>query len=78
MGRRQYYIYILTNRSASTPCVGVTGDICRRVIEHKQNTIGGPTSRYNLNQPVYCETTGDVRAAIAREKQIKGWRRAAR
>ncbi len=75
MGRKQYHVYIFANRSASTLYVGVTGDIYRRVIEHKEKKIRGFTARYNLDQLVYCEATHDVRAAIAREKQIKGWRR---
>jgi putative endonuclease len=69
---RAYYVYILTNRSR-TLYTGVTSDLCRRVYEHRLGLIPGFTSRYNITQLVYFEETADVYAAIAREKQIKGW-----
>ena len=71
---RQYYVYILTNRS-KTLYVGVTNDLERRVQEHRTGYSAGFTSRYNLNRLVYYEHTSDVESAIAREKQIKGWLR---
>jgi len=71
---RQYYVYIMTNRS-KTLYTGVTNDIERRVYEHKQKLVDGFTKRYNLTMLVYYETTDDVRSAIRREKQIKGWLR---
>jgi putative endonuclease len=70
----QYYVYIMTNYSR-TLYIGVTNDLQRRVYEHKQKLIPGLTSKYNLTQLVYFETATDVRSAIAREKQIKGWLR---
>ena len=70
-----YFVYILSNRSR-TLYVGVTNNLERRVSEHKQKLIEGFTRRYNVTQLVYCESTEDVRAAITREKQIKGWTRA--
>jgi putative endonuclease len=72
---RQYYVYIMTNHSR-TLYVGVTNDLTRRVQEHKSKLIPGFTAKYNITQLVYFETTQDVRSAIAREKQIKGWLRA--
>jgi putative endonuclease len=72
---RQYYVYIMTNRS-HTLYTGVTNDLRRRVGEHRQKQVPGFTQRYNITQLVYCEETPDVRSAIAREKQIKGWLRA--
>ena len=69
-----YYVYIMTNVS-KTLYVGVTGDLERRVWEHKHKLLSGFTKRYNLTRLVYSEVTPDVRAAIAREKQIKGWLR---
>ena len=68
-----YYVYIMTNRHHSVLYVGVTNDLLRRVYEHKSKTIDGFTSRYNINKLVYFETTNDIRDAITREKQIKGW-----
>ena len=71
----QYYVYIMTNRS-DTLYTGVTNDLQRRVYEHRQKLVDGFTKKYNLNALVYYEATDDVRSAIAREKQIKGWLRA--
>ncbi len=70
-----YYVYILTNRS-DTLYTGVTNNLERRMYEHKQKTLKGFTEKYNLDTLVYDETTGDVRSAIMREKEIKGWTRA--
>jgi putative endonuclease len=72
---RSYFVYILVNRSR-TLYVGVTNNLERRVYEHKHNLVSGFTSRYRIERPVYFEETGDVQAAIAREKQLKGWLRA--
>jgi len=72
---KQYYVYILTNRSR-TLYTGVTNDLQRRVYEHKHKLVPGFTAKYNLTRLVYYEATPDIRAAIAREKQIKGWLRA--
>ena len=72
---KQYYVYILTNRSG-TLYTGVTNNLARRVVEHRSGQVEGFSKRYNLRYLVYYEATSDVRSAIAREKQIKGWRRA--
>ena len=71
---RQYYVYILTN-STRTLYVGVTSDLERRMYEHKSKLVPGFASKYNVTWLAYYEQTSDVRTAIAREKQIKGWRR---
>ena len=71
---KQYYVYIMTNRSG-TLYTGVTNDLRRRVWQHKQKLVEGFTKRYNIMRLVYFEETPDVNAAIAREKQIKSWRR---
>ena len=71
---KQYYVYIMTNRSR-TLYTGMTNDLERRVSEHKQKAIPGFTSKYNITQLVYYESSNDVSEIIAREKQIKGWRR---
>jgi len=72
--KKQYFIYILASRTRTT-YVGVTNDIDRRIYEHKNKLIEGFTVRYDINSLVYYETFQDVRLAIAREKQIKKWRR---
>ena len=71
---RQYYVYIMTNRS-KTLYTGVTNDIGRRILEHKNKLIKGFTKRYNIAKLVYCESVNEVDTAIRREKQIKGWLR---
>jgi putative endonuclease len=69
-----YYVYIMTNRS-KTLYTGVTGDLEKRVFEHKQGIKGEFAARYKIDRLVYLERFGDIRAAIAREQQIKGWLR---
>ena len=71
---KQCYMYIMTNKSG-TLYTGVTGDLLRRVHEHKTKQIEGFTKRYNLTRLIYYESGADVREAIAREKELKGWRR---
>jgi putative endonuclease len=68
----QYYVYIMANFSR-TLYIGVTNDLERRVYEHKHQLTPGFTSRYNITHLVYFEATPDIRSAIAREKEIKGW-----
>jgi putative endonuclease len=63
-------------RASRVLYVGVTGHLARRVWEHKQKRVPGFTARYRVTELVYFEAFGDIRAAIAREKQIKGWLRA--
>jgi putative endonuclease len=72
---REYYVYIMTNRSR-TLYTGVTGNLVRRVYEHKRKLVKGFTCKYNIQYLVYYESTPDVYAALRREKQIKGWLRA--
>jgi putative endonuclease len=72
---KRYYVYILASRSRRL-YTGVTSNLARRVTQHKQDLIAGFTCQYKIHRLVYYEVTNDVRAAIAREKQIKGWLRA--
>jgi len=74
MSKRTYYVYILTNR-AGVLYVGVTNDLERRIMEHRSGLIDGFSRKYNVTRLVYFEDCGEVWDAIAREKQIKGWRR---
>ena len=55
--------------------VGVTNDLKRPVYEHKTKAVKGFTEKYNVNKLVYYEQTSDVLTALAREKEIKKWRR---
>ncbi len=70
-----YYIYILTNWNNKVMYVGVTNNLERRLYEHKNGLVDGFTKKYNIHKLVYYEATSDVRVAIEREKQIKGWTR---
>ncbi|MBM2825352.1 MAG: excinuclease subunit [Dehalococcoidales bacterium] len=72
---KQYYVYIMTNKTNRVLYTGVTSDLNRRVYEHKNKLIEGFTTRYNVNKLVFYETCEHVEGAIAREKQIKGWLR---
>jgi putative endonuclease len=71
----EYYVYIMGNKSG-TLYAGVTNDLQRRVYEHKKKLVEGFSKKYNITRLVYYEVTTDISAAIAREKQIKGWLRA--
>ncbi len=70
-----YYVYILSNWDDSVLYIGVTNDLRRRLYEHQNHLADGFTSKYNVHKLVYFEHTEDVRSAISREKQLKGWRR---
>jgi putative endonuclease len=72
---RTYCVYILASKRNGTIYVGVTNNIERRMWKHRHKAIPAFTLRYNLTRLVYFETTFDIRSAIAREKQIKGWLR---
>ena len=72
---KEYYVYIMTNKSR-TLYTGVTNSLMRRVYEHKNKLVPSFTNKYNIQFLVYYEAGSDIHAAIAREKQIKGWLRA--
>ena len=72
---RDYYVYIMTNFTNTVLYVGMTNDLDRRVAEHKSGQREGFTKRYNINKLVYWKSSTNVKDAIAREKQIKGWTR---
>ena len=73
----QYYVYILSNITGTTIYTGVTNDLVRRIYEHKNHLDKRSfTDKYDVTKLVYYEIASDIRAAIEREKQIKGWNRA--
>jgi len=74
MGMRAYHVYVLTNH-AKMLYVGVTSDLARRLYQHRHGLLPGFTKTYRLRKLVYFETTRDAGAAMAREKEIKGWGR---
>ncbi len=69
--QEQFYIYIMTNQYNTTLYTGVTNDLKRRVMQHKQEVVEGFTKRYHVHKLVYYEITDSIKVAIAREKQIK-------
>ena len=72
---KNYYTYILTNWNNTVMYIGITNNLERRILEHKHGLIKGYTKKYNVHKLVYYEYTTDVRVAIEREKQLKGWKR---
>ncbi len=73
--RKTYYVYIMSNISKML-YTGVTNDLEHRVLQHKTKLAEGFTKKYNIHRLVYFEEFEDIREAIVREKQIKGWLRA--
>ncbi len=71
---RTYCVYILASRSRNL-YTGVTGNLEHRMLEHRQGLVPGFTTRYRIFRLVHFEFFADIRDAIAREKEIKGWRR---
>ena len=71
MSEKYYCVYIMTNQHNTTLYTGVTNNLLRRVLHHKSGEGSRFTSRYNLTKLVHYEVTGDISAAINREKQIK-------
>jgi len=71
---KNYYVYIMASKSR-TLYTGVTGNLERRVLQPRGKLLPGFTARYNINRLVYYEVSGEIAAAIAREKQIKSWGR---
>ncbi|MEO0128565.1 MAG: GIY-YIG nuclease family protein [candidate division WOR-3 bacterium] len=72
---KQYYVYILANKTNKVLYIGVTNNLERRIYEHKHKLVPGFTKRYNLTKLVYYEFTNDVKSALYREKQLKNWHR---
>jgi len=74
--KKQYYIYIVTNKGNTVLYAGITNNLERRIFEHKNKLLKGFTSKYNVTKLVYYEVFNSPREAIAAEKKIKGWVRA--
>ena len=72
---KQYFVYIITNKSRSVLYTGYTNNLVRRIYEHKNKLLEGFSSRYNLGQLVYYEIHKVKIEAIEREKQIKKYSR---
>jgi len=72
---KAFYVYMMTNQSRVVLYTGITNSLMRRVWQHQSGDIEGFTKTYKVNRLVYYECFDDPRTAIAREKEIKGWRR---
>jgi putative endonuclease len=75
MREHHYYVYILAS-SRRVLYIGVTSDLLKRVVQHREKFTPGFTATYNVNRLVYYELYGHIRDAIAREKRLKRWTRA--
>jgi putative endonuclease len=73
---RHYSVYLLSNQPNGTLYVGVTSSLENRMWQHKTGVFEGFSKRYGLTRLVYYEDYRDVKKAIAREKELKGWLRA--
>jgi putative endonuclease len=72
---RQYYVYILTNKTNKVLYIGVINNLVCRIFEHKNKLVEGFTKKYNLSKLVYYEVTNDIYSTLEREKQLKDWHR---
>ena len=72
---KEFYVYMITNRSRVVLYTGVTSKLEGRIWEHQNHVVKGFTSKYKLDRLVYYEQVSDALSAITREKEIKSWRR---
>jgi putative endonuclease len=72
---RYYYVYILASKKNGTLYIGVTNNLVRRVIEHKEKLVKGFTYNYNVDKLVYYEVFVSINLAIERETVMKKWNR---
>lgn len=72
---KQYYVYILASKRNGTLYIGITNDLLRRIYEHKNHVLKGFTQKYMIHTLVYYESTENVESALAREKELKKWKR---
>jgi putative endonuclease len=73
--KKQYYVYIATNKKNTVLYTGITNDLSKRIYQHKNKLTKGFTEKYNVNKLVYYELFNHPQEAIMAEKKIKGWLR---
>ena len=73
--QNEYYVYILARKKYGTLYIGVTGNLLKRVYEHKEGLVQGFTKKYHVHSLVFYEIHTDIKEAILRETQMKKWRR---
>jgi putative endonuclease len=72
---KQYFVYILASKRDGVLYIGVTNNIIKRIYQHRNNLVEGFTNAYHVHNLVYYEIYSDALNAIAREKQLKKWKR---
>jgi putative endonuclease len=72
---KQYCVYILSNKKNTVLYIGVTGNLPKRMYEHKNKLVKGFTEKYCVGKLVYYEQTENIQSALRREKQLKNWKR---
>lgn len=70
-----YFVYILSGERNGTLYIGVTNNLQKRVLEHKNCLFDGFTKKYGVHKLIYFESTSSIESAIRREKQLKEWKR---
>ena len=70
-----YYVYILASKKNGVLYIGVTNDLRRRLLEHKNGTVEGFSQKYHVGKLVYFERHNDIDKAIRKEKNMKAWQR---
>ena len=76
MREHHYYVYMMVSSTRRALYIGVTNNLERRVFQHKHDQMEGFSQQYQVHRLVWFERHSDIHHAIAREKQLKGWRRA--
>ena len=71
-----YHVYITASQTRGTLYTGLTNDIARRMMEHREGKADGFTAKHGVRRLVHIETYPTIAEAIAREKRLKRWRRA--
>jgi putative endonuclease len=73
--KENFWVYILASSHYGTLYIGMTGDLIKRIWEHKQKAVAGFTKEYNVDRLVYFERHETSEDVAKREKQIKEWKR---
>ena len=71
----KYFVYLLASKRNGTLYIGVTNNLERRILEHKNDLIPGFSEKYQIHMLVYYEETNDIQSALIKEKQLKKWNR---
>ncbi len=72
---KNYFTYILSSKKCGVLYIGVTNNLIKRIYDHKHGKASIFTQKYYVTKLVYFEECSDINAAIAREKQLKNWKR---